>query len=985
MTKNSDIEDIYGLLHQNMRDYLAALFLKNVLYRGKKANRYISNSVTSMMNTEVLTYLADISDEKAIDELWKSIKISENPESAYKDHEYIGNEEAENKYDIDFEYFYRVNYRDYLASVNWFIRFFGVKYNNDYSMIDFSDKDLRYVSLANCRSNSMLLSLSKKAGHFKNTLISGETFRLYGHTEAVSAIHIIEDLDVCLTGDPLGNIYGWDLVSKRLVLILKNEYGISEIKHIKKSGFYYIIAMSASHVSIFVIDKSSIIMADLLPVLPSSKYEVNTGFREQNIRMQIFQDEDTYICTSSLGGLDIYNIDKNEYKIIAPPGEAITNKLGVYEYHGQIYGIIASSDRHISLWNISEKRLIKIITYDKRGTIFKDVYSHIKGVTDFVVYPKDGEYNLFFSDSEGVLHVARDIFGSGNTSHRLRKSHHVCVRKIELFKVNNVNIATSSSSDSIIKWNLDTEEVIAIKNINAPKSEKDYRMLYDYRGSYRINESTLCQTSNDNIYIWDVQRDVFRQINLTTNDLWERKVLCLVYKEQDEEKCIISDSNGNVILCLLLNDTIHEYHRFPASSSEINDIKVFCKNDGNKYFAVASLGHVSIWNLDRNSCISLIEDHAGKVDTLCPCCGGERLITCGDATTVRIYNIKDLVNPKLEDVLSSHSRKDVIYGFSLPVEQISILSEERPFKFVTKTKGKFIIWEKSFNSYKIIRAGWRNNNSEVVSINGSEITSTENIPCDNCTGIDGLTVIDSKRVLTEDSISGNIDLWDLSKPLNKCYKKNIANETNQHSGHFIIIKSNNNKIYSLYYRDIIEYDYNSLKLLNRYTYEDNTFGAPIYRVDANSEDFSRIIYNDCFPEDIFYCIQEIRDDVYIGLRKRNELCMVEFWNEKHDDLSLSTQVGEIKHLYIERCFGYDYIIKTFSVIDEKSILIAFDDGRMAVCDITNTDDIKVIAEIQGMYGVSVLGLDFSEAIFTDDSIKTLLKQNGAKVDRICCK
>ena len=79
MNKNCSEASIdYSFMHQNMRDYMVALFVNNVLYRDAKSNGYLSESVMRMGDESVLAYLADVVNEEVYFAIWNKLKKKGN-------------------------------------------------------------------------------------------------------------------------------------------------------------------------------------------------------------------------------------------------------------------------------------------------------------------------------------------------------------------------------------------------------------------------------------------------------------------------------------------------------------------------------------------------------------------------------------------------------------------------------------------------------------------------------------------------------------------------------------------------------------------------------------------------------------------------------------------------------------------------------------------------------------------------------------------
>ena len=709
MNKNVDEEYIeYSLMHQNIRDYLTAVFINNVLYKDLLKRRFLSSIVTKVQNPEILIYLSNIMKDEDINILWQSIKIHDIPIDRYRDLTYPHAE-----YDI--YYFYKnieskimikrdyLQFWEYRRSVVWFLRFFGIIYNNDYSLIDFSNMDLTYISLADCRKEgSCQLKLSQDSNCFKNTKISPYTFKKICHNKKVNTVCVIHELNICVSGDSEGKAYAWDLNNNKFLFLLDCcGMEIFDIKYYNTGSNYYLAVCSDKSIDLFELNSSTVYDDNYNWISPffSTEFSSNNYFsRRSKISraLSFYFDGDLYIYyTSSKGEVGRYNISKNAFepKLLCDEPTNI-NKIELFNFQDNIYCASANEDFSVDIWNVTNNGWKKRITVKEKKIV--DDFSYIEesasssrnmwnnkltGITDLKVINNNGKIDIVFADSNGGVHITHDVTNDGVRSSLLGR-HKKCVNKI-LYLYGRNWIITCSNDNTIIRWDIRLKKRVG-KVLNW---HKDW--VIDI---LQIDNNKVVSFGHDNkVFVWNIVEDEAYDIPTKTID-W---ILCgEIYTKYDDYCLVTGDASGSVVIWNI--NEKRKVHTFKGYIDEILDIMAF-KRGKNSYLAVASAdGIARIWDLKTYRCVSVLEGHVGWINAIKTCCNGNCVITCGSDMTVRIFDIKDFDNPK----------STVLKGHSDWVLDVDIISDNNKLKFATSSyDGTFVVWENSFNTYKAIRVG----------------------------------------------------------------------------------------------------------------------------------------------------------------------------------------------------------------------------------------------------------------------------------------
>lgn len=779
-------ENEYVLMHQNLRDYMTALFLSNVLYRDKQREGFLSNIITSVGDLEILTYLSLILDDTTVDDLWESIKVKSISTVGYITESfsnildmdyYLKNHDSKIMIKPDYSLFWA--YREF---VNWFLSFLGVKYKQDYSRINFSNMDLSYISLANCRNKSMQLTLSKNPSYFENTKISNYTFNKIGHTNKINVVKVIAELNFCISGDSDGKVYAWDLVNNKFLFIFDcRGTEVWDIAYIKKNDNYYVAVCTNESVDLFCIGINEFKCKNYNWIAPfysiiSEDYGGDNTFdnciyiKDECRKICFYQCDDLYLFYAlNNGNIGRFNVDnKRKESELLSETDTVVNRIEVLDDSRGTFCIAANEDFSINVWNVSKNELLKTIKV-KKSKGANDDFSYIEssnseskttwnnklnGITDFKVFYRN-DYNIVFSDSEGGVHVSENIFEKGNKNHLLREGHDKCVNRIELFRKENKNWAISCSNDgTIIRWDLETEKRIG----------KKLKKHNDWVTEIKIvGDDKFVSYGHDNIvYIWDMFSGEAYRIKENSID-W---ILCgEIYSKFEDDWLVTGDASGAVILWNISEKMM--FNRFPGLLNDILDVKVFKKNDGKEYIALASADGVArIWDMNEKICVATLEGHQGWINAICPCKNGNLIITCGSDKTVRIFDITDLNNPQVE-ILSGHSDW---------VLDVDILSDNNnSLKFLTCSyDGTFILWERYFNTFKATCIGRNLRSSDKTgckyikaNVNGIKEYKCETKYNDTSVHEAGIKIIrklDDNRIIIG-GYDGKVVVWALDKIL----------------------------------------------------------------------------------------------------------------------------------------------------------------------------------------------------------------------------
>ena len=959
MNKNCAEDSIdYSFMHQDMRDYMVALFINNVLYRDSCNKGYLSESVMRMGDESVLTYLADVVNEEVYFSIWNNLKKKRNTVKEVQklndlnDSRSIGFDE-----DVETE-----ETRDnvlYQESVKWMLRFFGVMYEGDYSQIDFSDMDLNYVSLMECRSDSRQLTLPMESTKYNNTLFSKKSFMpLEQHSGTVSVVKVIKELGLCVSGDYNGDVYIWDIQNNRtlckLVCKEKERYrAIIEIQYYALENRYYIAVRTYSYVKLFLVEASmlqNITVDSVTSLFCYYNKIVNLRHYKKGSQIYFFKDEDLYLCNvADEGKIGLYNVNKDYYEDIFDVYTNI-NKIELLRNEDDIYCISANEDFSIDVWNISQKELKKKIICRKKDLNFHEELPSY-GIVDFRLFYKSNKWNIVFivQYCDGV-YVSENLFSDKTNYHKLRNGHLTSVSSLEIFNYDNSNWAITYSEDkTIIKWNLDTEKAESKKSFRHNNSDFEY-----YAEIIKIYENMFMILFWKDLWLCNLLDDQYCNLQEGISDYSCGDI----YNLYDDTIFVTGCYNGSIILWKICDNKIIKMHSTSGVLNGVIDMKLIGHKNGKKYLAIVSSdGFIRFWNVDTERCVTEIE--VSTIRYVCPCCNGEILLTSADDNSIVIYDISDLNNPKILNRLLGH------YRFTPDIEVISDKSFSE-LKFVSFSRAGFIIWERSFDSFNVIRVG--EGFSDNCTSNGIPCHKISDVKCK--VNIRSISVIDSNRIITG-GFDGSVVVWELNNLIKKhgkligkmCDSNGVQHlfVVDEECGKYILAINTNG--------DIMQFNYDDLGMYKTYfPIKDNDDYILVEKKNDIQHDKYFIEYFQVFGKTGFIGTPGFKKVIHIRLVDDGKRTSVENGN-----IDLTGRKYCIDNIATSDDFnGSGIRVGSF----DNSIVILLDDGKVVIKDMDSTDDNTWY--INPLYGISIRGIDFSKAVMSQE-LRQIIQNNGGKI------
>lgn len=195
----------YALLHQSLRDGLAAIHLLNEMEA--MGNDTVPGEFGKPISEYVKDFLADLCERKA-DKDNPLLRLWEASRKVDEDHVRHGHEELANP----------------MVTHN-LLRVIHKRFDGDLSMLDWSGMDLRGESLFPYRSGLRLEIARRHASYFKEVRLKAECFMPQMHRGAVNSVCFSPDSVIIASGSDDGTVRLWDATTGRLVRELEGHGG----------------------------------------------------------------------------------------------------------------------------------------------------------------------------------------------------------------------------------------------------------------------------------------------------------------------------------------------------------------------------------------------------------------------------------------------------------------------------------------------------------------------------------------------------------------------------------------------------------------------------------------------------------------------------------------------------------------------------------------------------------------------------------------
>ena len=189
-------ENTYTLMHQNFRDFLAAMHVRNAIAEGIPA-KTIPQEFRTSISEYVKDYLAEEENKEELLPLWNLIR-KENAEAGRTASRLPGSE---------------------ITLVHNFLRVYGKVTGNDFTALNWSEMNLKDINLYSYRKENSykLLFAENNPDAFQGTKISLDSFRPEGHTHVVSAVAYSPDGRLIASGSWDKTIRIWDAETHRQI------------------------------------------------------------------------------------------------------------------------------------------------------------------------------------------------------------------------------------------------------------------------------------------------------------------------------------------------------------------------------------------------------------------------------------------------------------------------------------------------------------------------------------------------------------------------------------------------------------------------------------------------------------------------------------------------------------------------------------------------------------------------------------------------
>ena len=649
------------LMHQQFRDCFAAIYLLNQTITAKfkkllpfewksPINYYVMNFVSELLKYES-------SENKTAETLWDINRIS-----------------STNVYAIR-------NMLELQSRLK----------ENDFSQINFSDLDLRNISLHRYHiSEKAIIKLPTSMNLLENTKISNQTFTPEGHYDAVKDITIIfgeQQKIISCSKDETIRI--WDINTGTTIDIWHEHIAPVNTITISSDSSKCFSGSDDKTIRVWDIDKGECIdvwmghnaSVNTLVISPDgskcysgssdntiriwdiSKGECIDVWREHNASVNtivISPDGSKCYSGSSDNTIRVWDINKGECIDVWMGHSASVNTLVISPDGSKCYS--GSSDDTIRVWDVDKGKCIVVWKGHNRSI--------------YALSPISSNDSRLFSGAWDCSIRVWDIY-SGNC---IDVWEGVSVSVNTLALSNDKSLLFSGTDDGFVRvWDINRKicKKVIYKHLKpvfclaiSPDCSKcisgsrDQKIcVYDMNSeTYKLleghtNDIIALAICNDNCTCYSGSRDgTIRRWNLNDNSgictkIWNISIpIDSMVLSSDETKCYIGLSNGTI---KILDITKNIFTSFSGCHLDSVTAIALCK-DGSKCFSGSRDQTIKIWDTNTMQCLNTLKGHAGLVQDIKISSDMNKCFSGSFDKTIRIWDIKDINDVHCVNILEQH-------------------------------------------------------------------------------------------------------------------------------------------------------------------------------------------------------------------------------------------------------------------------------------------------------------------------------------------
>lgn len=596
----SDTGKAYVFIHQNFRDVLAAMHLRNIALAisMQKNIETIPQELREKQDYFVLRYMSELFEDHIINAWW-GINRAILPTDILATHSILD--------------------------------LIGIKNFNDYSRTDFHEMDLRNISLYRYHmKESSVLKLPSNSNYFKDTRISQHTFSVYGHTAGIESIAVSIDGEKIVSASSDHTIRVWDMRNGNVLNVLEGHTWTVESIAISRNGEKIVSASGDNTVRIW--DAKT---GELLSTLEGhSEIVCCVAISPDGTKIASGSFDDTVRIWEMKTGKLIRTLRAHTSTV-----HSIT-----FSFDGKKL-LTSSYDHTIKIWDIKTFKNLLVLEghndWVECATISQDGKRIVSCGGDKTVRVWDGETGTELMTLRGhtsnIWSVAISPDGkkivSGSSDQTIRiwdmgtgkkllvlKGHTGFVKSVAL-SADGRKIVSGSWDRTIRVWDIQTGECL---------------MIFDGQGNSVRNVTV----SLDGRFIVGCADD--RVIRVW--DAANGKLLHILEGHKDWVKSIVISPDGKKIVSGSADKTVRVWdiesgktlYLFEGYTGDVNSVAL--SPDGRTIASGSFNKAIKVWSIENGELLMELDGHEFEVNSVKFNSSGDRIISGSEDTTVMVWS-----------------------------------------------------------------------------------------------------------------------------------------------------------------------------------------------------------------------------------------------------------------------------------------------------------------------------------------------------------